>query len=68
MPSTAAAIADAINNGYDILLNTPEPTTPVSEPVIPPLPDTPETTEPFAAFEDASSDERSKTMALLPSD
>ncbi|KIL55418.1 hypothetical protein M378DRAFT_17969 [Amanita muscaria Koide BX008] len=32
MPSTAAAVADAINNGYDILLNTPEPTTPVSEP------------------------------------
>ncbi|KIL55584.1 hypothetical protein M378DRAFT_17815 [Amanita muscaria Koide BX008] len=48
MPSTAAAVADAINNGYDVLLNTPEPTTPVSEPVIPPLPDTPETSEPFA--------------------
>ncbi|KIL56225.1 hypothetical protein M378DRAFT_17267 [Amanita muscaria Koide BX008] len=48
MPSTAAAVADAINNGYDVLLNTPEPTTPVSEPVIPPLPHTEETTEPFA--------------------
>ncbi|KIL57649.1 hypothetical protein M378DRAFT_16111 [Amanita muscaria Koide BX008] len=49
MPSTAAAVTDAINNGYDVLLNTPEPTTPVSEPIIPPLPHTEETTEPFAA-------------------
>ncbi|KIL57921.1 hypothetical protein M378DRAFT_15915 [Amanita muscaria Koide BX008] len=30
MPSTAAAVADAINNGYDVLLNTPEPMTPVT--------------------------------------
>ncbi|KAM6493786.1 hypothetical protein JOM56_010147 [Amanita muscaria] len=49
MPSTAASVADAINNGYDVLLNTPEPTTPVSEPVIPPLPHMEEITESFPA-------------------
>jgi hypothetical protein len=49
MPTTAGAVADAINNGYDVLYNTPEPTTPISEPVVPPLPHAEEITEPFAA-------------------
>ncbi|KIL54062.1 hypothetical protein M378DRAFT_19238 [Amanita muscaria Koide BX008] len=66
MPSTAAAVADAINNGYDVLLNTPEPTTPVSEPVIPPLPHTEETTEPFAAAHAAFLEAVARLTAAVP--